>query len=256
MGSGAGWSSRGSGVGRSLRRPKGEGIFVLRVKMPKGHSIAPHMHVRAEHVTVISGKFLLGLGESRSITPAWRTSPLGFSSMPKGVVHYVFVDEDSIIQINAVGPWDIDYVNPKDDPRLMGAGTPKVATDSAEAALIRSASQAEGNIARPRASYHREVQVMEEDHAFHQILSCLPRLQEIRVWDDERACAIACWPLLALGSGLCTRETAAFTGRSAPKQRPLVKSRAANIQQNTVADRASRTFKATVGLWWSYTVCA
>ena len=38
--------------------------------------------------------------------------------MPKGVVHYVFVDEDSVIQINAMGPWDIDYVNPKDDPRL------------------------------------------------------------------------------------------------------------------------------------------
>jgi hypothetical protein len=44
--------------------------------------------------------------------------------MPKGVVHYVFVDEDSVIQINAVGPWDIDYVNPKDDPRLNGAPEP------------------------------------------------------------------------------------------------------------------------------------
>ena len=44
--------------------------------------------------------------------------------MPNGVVHYVFVDEDLVIQINAVGPWDIDYVNSKDDPRLNGAPEP------------------------------------------------------------------------------------------------------------------------------------
>jgi hypothetical protein len=38
--------------------------------------------------------------------------------MPAGVVHYVFVDEESVIQINAIGPWDIDYVDPRSDPRL------------------------------------------------------------------------------------------------------------------------------------------
>jgi hypothetical protein len=38
--------------------------------------------------------------------------------MPPGVVHYVFVDEDSVVQINATGPWDIEYVDARDDPRL------------------------------------------------------------------------------------------------------------------------------------------
>jgi hypothetical protein len=99
--------------------------------------------------------------------------------------------------------------------------------------LIRSASQAEGTLRGRERHTDREVQVMEEDHAFHQTVR-LPRLQEIRVWDDERGAQLPVGRS-SRGLGLCARETAAFTGRSAPKQRPLVKSRAANIQQNTVA---------------------
>jgi quercetin dioxygenase-like cupin family protein len=104
--------------------PKGAGMFALRLKMPKGYSIAPHMHVGPEIVTVISGKFRLGLGQAADHA-GMEVLPAGsFSSMPKGVVHYLFVDEESVIQINAAGPWDIDYVNPKDDPRLNGAPEP------------------------------------------------------------------------------------------------------------------------------------
>ena len=67
---------------------------------------------------------------------------------------------------------------------------------------------------------------MEEDHAFHQTVR-LPRLQEFAsgmtsAVDLPAGCS-------SRGLGLCARETAAFTGRSAPKQRPLVKSRAADI---------------------------
>ncbi len=41
-----------------------------------------------------------------------------FSSMSPGVGHYVFVDEDTVLQISSTGPWSIDYLDPKDDPRL------------------------------------------------------------------------------------------------------------------------------------------
>ncbi len=116
-----------------MATPKATGMFALRVKMPKGYSIAPHMHVRPEIVTVISGKFILGLGQAADHAGMEALPAGSFSSMPKGVVHYVFIDEDSVIQINAVGPWDIDYVNPKDDPRLNGAPeTPKSQLYSSE----------------------------------------------------------------------------------------------------------------------------
>ncbi len=100
--------------------PKMAGVFAVRLKMPKGYSIPPHMHVRPEIITVISGNFGLGMGKAADRASVEVLPAGSFSSMPQGVVHYVFVDEDSIVQINAVGPWDIDYVNPKDDPRLNG----------------------------------------------------------------------------------------------------------------------------------------
>jgi len=104
--------------------PEKPGAFVLRVKLPKGYKIAPHMHKQSEILTVISGSLGLGLGPAAD-TASVQSLPAGsFSSMPHGVVHYVLVTEDSIVQINANGPWGIDYVNPKDDPRLNGAPEP------------------------------------------------------------------------------------------------------------------------------------
>jgi hypothetical protein len=37
--------------------------------------------------------------------------------MSPGMEHYVFADEDTVVQLNSNGPWGLTYVNPKDDPR-------------------------------------------------------------------------------------------------------------------------------------------
>lgn len=98
--------------------PTKDGMFAIRLKAPQGYRIPPHTHPKAEVITVISGNFKLGLGPTGD-RAAVETLPAGsFSTMPPGVVHYVYVDEESVVQINAAGPWGIDYVNPKDDPRL------------------------------------------------------------------------------------------------------------------------------------------
>jgi hypothetical protein len=31
--------------------------------------------------------------------------------------HYALAASDTVVQINGVGPFDVKYVNPKDDPR-------------------------------------------------------------------------------------------------------------------------------------------
>jgi quercetin dioxygenase-like cupin family protein len=98
--------------------PTKEGMFALRIKAPKGYRIPPHTHPKPELITVISGTFNLGIGAVANRAGAESLPTGGFSSMPPGVVHYVFFDEDTIVQINAIGPWSLDYVNPKDDPRL------------------------------------------------------------------------------------------------------------------------------------------
>ena len=98
--------------------PAQEGMFALRIKAPKGYAIPPHTHPKPEVITVISGKFGLGMGP-KADRAGTESLPAGsFSSMPPGVAHYVFVDEDSVVQINGTGPWGIDYVDPRNDPRL------------------------------------------------------------------------------------------------------------------------------------------
>src|SRR5215471_8945880 len=44
--------------------PSKEGVFVLRLKFPAGYSVAPHTHPVSEIVTVISGTFYKGMGET------------------------------------------------------------------------------------------------------------------------------------------------------------------------------------------------
>jgi hypothetical protein len=40
-----------------------------------------------------------------------------FFALSPGSAHYFFADEDTVIQFNSTGPWGINYINPKDDPR-------------------------------------------------------------------------------------------------------------------------------------------
>jgi quercetin dioxygenase-like cupin family protein len=97
--------------------PGKEGLFVLRLKFPAGYSVAPHTHPVYEVVTVLSGTFYKGMGETADRRNA-RALPAGsFFALPPDTAHYVFMDEETVIQISTNGPWGITYINPKDDPR-------------------------------------------------------------------------------------------------------------------------------------------
>lgn len=97
--------------------PSKDGLFVLRLKLPKGYAIPPHTHPRPEVVTVISGTFILGMGQVADKSKAKPLPSGSFFAFAPGMAHYAFTDEETVVQINSTGPWGIDYVNPKDDPR-------------------------------------------------------------------------------------------------------------------------------------------
>ena len=89
---------------------------MLRLKLPAGYSVAPHTHPVDEVITVISGTFRLGMGETADQRKA-ETLPAGsFFALPPGMAHYVFIDEETVVQISTVGPWGLTYINSKDDP--------------------------------------------------------------------------------------------------------------------------------------------
>jgi quercetin dioxygenase-like cupin family protein len=97
--------------------PAEEGPFVMRLKFPAGYQIPPHRHPKEEHVTVISGGFGMALGERLDRTAASILGPGSFIQIPTGEAHFAWTDEETVVQINAMGPFGIEYVNPADDPR-------------------------------------------------------------------------------------------------------------------------------------------
>jgi quercetin dioxygenase-like cupin family protein len=99
-----------------LGSPAKEGPFVLRLKFPAGFTVPPHRHSKDEFVTVISGGFALGTGEKldRTVKPL-RTG--SFVHLPAGMAHFAFATEETVVQINGMGPFDVKYVDPKDNPR-------------------------------------------------------------------------------------------------------------------------------------------
>ena len=100
-----------------LGSPAKEGPFVLRLKLPAGFTIPPHRHSKDEFVTVIQGGFAVGSGET--MTPASLTllPAASFVHLPAGMPHFARAEGETIVQINGVGPFDVIYLDPKDDPR-------------------------------------------------------------------------------------------------------------------------------------------
>ncbi len=97
--------------------PKAEGPFVMRVKLPADYKVPPHFHPGTEQVTVISGTLHAAMGDAFDASKA-KAMPAGsFISLPAKNPHFVFTKEETVIQVNATGPWTLTYVNPADDPR-------------------------------------------------------------------------------------------------------------------------------------------
>jgi len=97
--------------------PTKEGPFVVRFQFPEGYHIPPHTHPKTERVTVISGALYLATGESLDRSNAKRLSAGSFGYWPAGMKHAGWSEEETVIQLHGIGPWQINYVNPADDPR-------------------------------------------------------------------------------------------------------------------------------------------
>lgn len=97
--------------------PAKEGLFALRLKLPDGYRVPPHIHPAHEVVTVISGTFRLGIGETADDAKAQALSAGSFFTLSPGMAHYARAEGETVVQTTTNGPWGITYVNPKDDPR-------------------------------------------------------------------------------------------------------------------------------------------
>lgn len=107
----------GARAGVLLGSPAKEGPFVLRLKFPAGFTVPPHRHSKDEFVTVISGTFAISSGERLDREMLKPLTAASFVHLPAGMPHYALTEVETVVQINGVGPFDVTYVDPKDDPR-------------------------------------------------------------------------------------------------------------------------------------------
>jgi len=97
--------------------PSAAGMFTIELSMPDGYRIPPHFHPTDEHVTVLSGRFLVGMGDSVDTQQAMTLVQDGFVTAPAQAHHFAVAQRRTVIQVNGEGPFAITYVRASDDPR-------------------------------------------------------------------------------------------------------------------------------------------
>jgi quercetin dioxygenase-like cupin family protein len=97
--------------------PTKDAPFVMRLQAPADYHIPPHTHPKTERVTVISGMMFLAMGDNLERSAA-KTLPAGtYAFWPAGMKHAAWFNAGTVIQLHGIGPWQINYLNPADDPR-------------------------------------------------------------------------------------------------------------------------------------------
>ncbi|HJZ53816.1 MAG TPA: cupin domain-containing protein [Gemmataceae bacterium] len=91
--------------------------YVIRAKLPDGYRVPPHWHPADENITVLQGTLLVGEGEKLDPSKTEELPAGSFARMPKTMRHFAIAKGETIIQLHGTEPFEINYVNPADDPR-------------------------------------------------------------------------------------------------------------------------------------------
>lgn len=91
------------------------GAFTFRLKLPAGYQLKPQSSPAVNRLYVVSGALNFGTGEKFD---SERTMPLytGYAHWPNNGSYFAFTKEETVIEIEGVGPWAVNYVNAADDP--------------------------------------------------------------------------------------------------------------------------------------------
>jgi quercetin dioxygenase-like cupin family protein len=107
---------RGAQIAVLSGDPSKEGFYVVRLKMPNGYKIPAHNHPTVEYVTVVSGRFNIGMGDKLDPKKGQPLRPGGFAEAPAKMNHYAWATGQTVVQVHGLGPFELTYVNPADDP--------------------------------------------------------------------------------------------------------------------------------------------
>ena len=91
------------------------GRYTIRLKFPKGYRVAPHTHPDSREVTVLSGTFANGYGNTFDASKLKKLPPGSFYTEPSDVPHFIEVQDDVMLQVTGTGPSGRHFLHgPKD----------------------------------------------------------------------------------------------------------------------------------------------
>jgi len=91
--------------------------FTVRLRVPNGYKIPPHTHPTTENVTVLAGTFRVGMGTTFNESDLKALDRDAFASVPANHAHYAMARGLTVVQVHAIGPFAMNYVNPADTPK-------------------------------------------------------------------------------------------------------------------------------------------
>ena len=101
--------------------PSKTGPLVMEMRWPEASKIAPHWHTETERVTILSGTGAIGMGDTMELSKGATVSSGSYAEMP-GKMHHWFVAKTPVVMlIEGNGPFDVNFVNPEDDPTKKSA---------------------------------------------------------------------------------------------------------------------------------------
>jgi quercetin dioxygenase-like cupin family protein len=105
---------RGAQITTLIGDPSKPEVVVQRVKIPPNFKIPRHTHSYAEVITVLRGHYGNAMGDEKGeVLP-----PGSVFALPAGHVHHTWTENEEVeVQANFVGPADIAFIDPADDPR-------------------------------------------------------------------------------------------------------------------------------------------
>jgi hypothetical protein len=97
--------------------PMKKEVFVVRLSLPADYKIPPHWHPTDEHVHIISGDFLVGMGDALDASKTNKLAAGDTGTIAAKMHHFALTRGPTELSIRSEGPFAMTYVNPADDPR-------------------------------------------------------------------------------------------------------------------------------------------
>ena len=100
--------------------PSAAGPFVFRFRMPDAYCIPPHTHPVDARISVISGTFLVGMGDVLDMSRVRVINRGDSIVIHAGMAHFEGARGAVEIEIRGSGPWGIQFLDPQHDPTRGG----------------------------------------------------------------------------------------------------------------------------------------